>query len=354
VFQGSVRLIRRAAEFDLRERFASKNIRMSETSSESRDRSTENLEGSEDGPDESIGQVVDLEITPSAPPPETLPEEPSEFGARRTRRWLWFALLAALCIFGSSVLFSGGFNRAVGLWWIVKADQCYREDDLDGALNALNRAAARLPDDALIYDNRGQVRLELNDLTGALEDYNELIDLNPDFFGGYAGRGAVYQRLGRFREAIDDFTRAIALRPESDPTQLNNRAYARALGNMELEAGMADIEKALELANEANAAYLDTRGYLHYRLGHYDAALEDLNEAVALSESEAQRIADASANDKKESARGKRLERLAREELAVLLHHRSLVHAALGNEEQAADDARRAEELGFDPERGDF
>ena len=48
----------------------------------------------------------------------------------------------------------------------------------------------------------------------------------------------------------------------------------------------------------------------------------------------------------------RRRQRGARQELAVLLHHRGLIHQKLENVSQAAADLQRAQELGYSPADG--
>jgi tetratricopeptide (TPR) repeat protein len=60
--------------------------------------------------------------------------------------------------------------------------------------------------------------------------------------------------------------------------------YARAVANVELEEALKNIELALQLV-PPNAAFLDTRGFVHYQLGNDQQALEDLEEAVRRVES---------------------------------------------------------------------
>ncbi len=287
----------------------------------------------------------------------TPPEPTSRHWRKNWLIWLPLTLVAVFVILaGPAMLLMGGFHRMAGVWFIVQAEQRYQADDLEEAERLLDRAAAWLPDDPLVYDHRGQVRLERNDPQGALADFNRVIELNPHYYGGYAGRSAALQRLGRFREAIDDCNRAIKLRPESDPAPWNNRAYARALGNMELDTALSDIEHAIELSGEKDgnevAAYLDTRGYIRFRLGQHEAALADLNRAVELAQRAYEQLQQAD-EQTADSANGqKRRTRLAREELAVILHHRGLTHRALGHTAQADEDLQRAKQLGYDPARG--
>ncbi len=90
-------------------------------------------------------------------------------------------------------------------------------------------------------------------------------------------RAEVLSRLDRHQEAIAACTTGLALTPD-DPLLLNNRAYFRALARVEMKEALADIEAALGIAR--NPSYLDTRGYILYLSGKFDAAAKDYDDAL--------------------------------------------------------------------------
>jgi tetratricopeptide (TPR) repeat protein len=161
----------------------------------------------------------------------------------------------------------------------------------------------------------------------------------------------VYQRLARHPEAIRDATQALTLSRGGDPDPWNERAYVRAIAGLELEEGLDDVQQAIDLYGAPNAAYLDTRGYLYHLLGRQEEALTDLNEAIALAEREDPWGA-AHERRPREGRGGERDRRRHDENLSVLYHHRGLVLAALGRDEEAQADLTRAESLGYNPAGG--
>jgi tetratricopeptide (TPR) repeat protein len=151
--------------------------------------------------------------------------------------------------------------------------------------------------------------------------------------------------LKNYAAAISDATSAIELAGREIPTFLNQRAYIRALANLnkqDLEAGLRDVERAIELSrdNRENAAFIDTRGYLLYRLGRHDEALKDMERAIELMLS-----ARDSAFLPSDFKRFK-------ESMAVMFYHRGVIYEALGRHEEAAVDLLEADRLGYDPDAG--
>jgi tetratricopeptide (TPR) repeat protein len=247
--------------------------------------------------------------------------------------------------------FKGIGPDQIASWYLQRADDCYRRDDVRGALTYLDRAISWTPGEAELYHLRARCRRETHDLAGSLEDYNRLIELSPNRADAFTGRSTVYQRMERHREAIDDATRALELRPNNH-SLLNNRAYVRAIGNLELEEALADIQQAIDQISYEEPAYLDTRGYIYYLLDRQEDALKDLDRAVQLASLHRKRMLQAAGAQRVRSRQRARLERELNEHEAVLVYHRGLVHEKLGNTDQANTDLARGRELGYNPAEG--
>jgi hypothetical protein len=132
---------------------------------------------------------------------------------------------------------------------------------------------------------------------------------------------------------------------------LNGLAYARALGNRDVEQGLKEVHEALNSFGE-NAAMLDTRGFLYYLHGDLKRALADLDKAVDLVE------ADYALNRKVIAEHHDRLVdlRVAQAEfqnlaanVAVIRYHRALLREKLGDRAGAEADRRRVKKLGYEP-----
>jgi len=92
--------------------------------------------------------------------------------------------------------------------------------------------------------------------------------------------GTAYERSGEIEEAIVSYEKALAVNPES-PAVANNLAALLA----DYRTDTKSLEQALELANQFkdsdNPAFLDTLGWVHYRLGNYSEAVPFMEKAVA-------------------------------------------------------------------------
>lgn len=92
--------------------------------------------------------------------------------------------------------------------------------------------------------------------------------------------GAAYEQLGRFDEAVETFETIIANSPNHAPS-LNYLGYMLADRNERLEYAYDLLKRAIDISPD-NPAYLDSYGWVLYRLGRYQEALVQLERAVAL------------------------------------------------------------------------
>lgn len=85
------------------------------------------------------------------------------------------------------------------------------------------------PEDAYIYDSRGEAYYGLEEFEKALADYDKALELDPTMSTSYKYRGFVQQALGNAEQAIADLEQYLTLEPEAD-----DRA--------EIEATLAELQ----------------------------------------------------------------------------------------------------------------
>ncbi|MCC7086776.1 MAG: hypothetical protein IT427_17385 [Pirellulales bacterium] len=281
----------------------------------------------------------------------------------KAKRWLLIAVLVAVVIpavFGRDIL---NFGRSkLAEWLSAQAFQKYYAGDLDGALAGLNQAIEWSPSDWKLYFYRALWREKGNDLDASLADFSKSIELLSNnkiskvrrrmpllLSKTYSMRAWVYVRLGRQAEAMSDANRSVQY--VRDAENLNARAYARAILGIELEAGLADVETALKLDGD-RPNMIDTRGYLLHLLDRDKEALEEMGRAIEITENDKRNLM----RQQFRAANGRvfllrELQELD-ESLAVMYHHRQLIYRKLGQDSEADQDFRRAEQLGYDPAKG--
>ena len=252
------------------------------------------------------------------------------------------------------------------------------QGDNDRAIADLTQAIRLKPDYFEAYVDRAAAFVDKHDYAAAMADANAAVQLRPDDPRALRSRGAVWSGEGEFEKAAADYTAAIELYASGDPTSAseptrsltadyadalgirsgiylrlgnlsaakadadhavqldptaayswNGSCWARALGNVELDAALADCERALTLAKskEEQAIALDSRAMVQYRRGRFDAAIADDDAALA--------------NDSKHAANFRFLRGLSEEAGGRVDAGRVDVAAALAADPHVADEYAR-------------
>lgn len=140
----------------------------------------------------------------------------------------------------------------------------------------------------LLYANWGKALLGLNEDEAAIQKLSQAIAMQPDLAQAYADRGYAYYELGELDKARADCLRAI----EKDPS----RAVPHVnLGLVEASTGRhEEAIKQFDLALEKDDAPQDRarlyRGLSNQALGKMDAAVVDLEQALARARTEEGRV----------------------------------------------------------------
>jgi len=277
----------------------------------------------------------------------------------RRIRWIVVSILAVVLVMliARSPLAKQG-RLAMAQYHATRAQQRALADDYNGALSEIDRAIAWSRDTGALHRFRGQLNVEVDDLDQAVVDYSKALELMPSEATAAEvqirlERSMVYQRLRKVDAALEDLNKAAKRQPQ-DPRILNARAYARAVFEVEVAEALVDIQQALKASSGAeNAAFLDTRGYVYFRLEKYDEALKDIQAAIRQTEEDRQQVLNVLGNRKNDVATRRLLEQFSHD-LAVMYHHRGEIYEKQGNKKGAEADLRKADELGFDFDAGVF
>ena len=126
--------------------------------------------------------------------------------------------------------------------------------------------------------------LEGANTEGQIDVYRRGLEAVPDSQELALLLGTALERKGQFDEAIASYEEVLRANPDMEVVA-NNLAALLA----DHRTDRASFERALDLAkqfeNSQNPAYLDTLGWVYYRLGDHDAAQPLLEKAVGAAES---------------------------------------------------------------------
>lgn len=113
------------------------------------------------------------------------------------------------------------------------------------------------------------------------EALNEAQNANTDLLTArfYLDYGAAAEQAGLYDKAAELFRKAIAMDPANAAESYNYLGYMWAEQNSHLDEAEDAIKRALQF-DPGNGAYLDSMGWVQYRQGKFDQALETLKQAV--------------------------------------------------------------------------
>jgi tetratricopeptide (TPR) repeat protein len=164
--------------------------------------------------------------------------------------------------------------------------------DPERAVKLLGEARRRFPGAPEIVYYLGIAQREAKQSQQAVATFEEALheaqlEEDDDFVNAkfYFNYGAAAEQAGLYNKAADLLRKSIALDPENSAEACNYLGYMWADHNMNLEEAETMIRRALQ-SEPNNASYLDSVGWVEFRKGQFDRALDDLLRAAKTAERE--------------------------------------------------------------------
>jgi tetratricopeptide (TPR) repeat protein len=155
------------------------------------------------------------------------------------------------------------------------------QGEADNALADCNEAIRLDPQLAHAYLCRASAYRTQGNGDKALADYGEAIRLDPQFAWAHSDRAGIYAERGEFERALADYSEAIRLSPAPPCWARADRA-ALYVQLREFDKAVADYDQMGELGRGGWYHY-KRKAEAHFRLKHYDQALESIAKAVELN-----------------------------------------------------------------------
>ena len=166
--------------------------------------------------------------------------------------------------------------------WVYMSGVFLGKNNFAEVARILESAVKILPDDFRVnfFLGLSYSRLDRNiDAARVLEHARQL---NPKDLDAIAQLALVYDAMRRFEDSDALYEEALKIDPENHLV-LNNYAYSLADRNLQLERALAMSRKAVDQQPD-NASYLDTIGWIYYRLGRYQEAETWTKKAISKGE----------------------------------------------------------------------
>jgi tetratricopeptide (TPR) repeat protein len=170
--------------------------------------------------------------------------------------------------------------------WVYLSSAYLGKNRFEEAVRVLEPAVKAVPDDFRVNFYLGIAYNRLNRPTDAVRVLEKARSLDPSNVDAAAQLALVYDGLKMYGESDSLYEAALRLRADN-PLVLNNYAYSLAVRNIQLERALEMSEKAVGIEPE-NASYLDTIGWIYFRLGRYSDAEDHISRALSKGDANAE------------------------------------------------------------------
>jgi tetratricopeptide (TPR) repeat protein len=154
----------------------------------------------------------------------------------------------------------------------------------DEALSRLRDIVAAHPNDAEAWSALGSLQRAMKKFEDGAAAYDKAIALTgpPDRsnWALFYFRGICYERSKQWPKAEADFKKALELFPDQ-PLVLNYLGYSWVDQGVNLDEAFKMLRRAVDL-RPSDGYIVDSLGWAHYKLGHYEDATRELEKAIDL------------------------------------------------------------------------
>lgn len=166
--------------------------------------------------------------------------------------------------------------------WVYLSSVFLGSNNYAEVVRILEAAVRVLPDDFRVNFFLGISYSRLNRNIDAARVLERARQLNPKDLDAIAQLALVYDTMKRYEESDALYDEALRLDPENHLV-LNNYAYSLAERGLRLDRALEMSRKAVD-AQPDNPSYLDTIGWIYYRLGNYPEAERYVKLAIGKGE----------------------------------------------------------------------
>lgn len=167
--------------------------------------------------------------------------------------------------------------------WLFLGFSYSDSGDLANAENTFRQAVKKIPRDGSLWSWLGVVLQRGKKYKEAIMPYQQALALDPKNLNALSSLPVVYESLKMY--ALSDSSYQMALRQlPTSALILNNYAYSLAERDVRLDKAREMSERALKMEPN-NGSYLDTMGWILYKLGDFKNAEDYLLRAIKTRDS---------------------------------------------------------------------
>jgi tetratricopeptide (TPR) repeat protein len=180
---------------------------------------------------------------------------------------------------------SGYFERVTKLaawnadaWWFL-GNIYFERGEYQTVVETMGRAIRNVPKDYRLYLLSGLAYSQLGMSEQAITAFEKSLELNPNDANTLGSLALTYDGKEQFAKSDSLYERALRIDPNNSLI-LNNYSYSLAERGIQLERALEMAKRAVA-AEPTNASYLDTLGWIYYKLQQWKEAERYIAAAVA-------------------------------------------------------------------------
>ncbi|HEY6191671.1 MAG TPA: tetratricopeptide repeat protein [Bacteroidota bacterium] len=164
--------------------------------------------------------------------------------------------------------------------WVGIASIYYDKGRFDDAIQVLTEARKVVPEEFRIHFLLGISYQRKHALADAAASLEKAIQLNDKSVDAVSALALTYDELKRPEDSDSMYERGLRMDPHNH-LLLNNYAYSLSERGLQLQRSLRMAKEAVE-QQPANQSYLDTYGWVYFRLQQYDEAERYIKKAIEL------------------------------------------------------------------------
>ncbi len=186
---------------------------------------------------------------------------------------------------GQDSVAAASFSRVTELeprngdaWWFLGSIY-FERGDYENVFTSMYRARQTLPNDFRVYLLLGLAHSQSGEPEDAAIELRKAHRLNPNDVNVLSSLALTLDGLDQFSESDSLYEKALRI-DSTNALVLNNYSYSLSERGLQLERALSMATMAVA-ADPDNSSYLDTIGWIHFKLGNYEEARRYIEEAVA-------------------------------------------------------------------------
>lgn len=172
----------------------------------------------------------------------------------------------------------------VEAWWQL-GWVYFEQDSVAQAIGTMLRAARVLPKEFRVHLLLGIAYSRAQRLRDAVVALERAVELEPEDVNALSSLGMAYDAVKNYLKSDSTYERALRVDPHY-ALVLNNYAYSLSERGVMLDRALAMSTEALA-KDSLNASYLDTYGWIFFKLGDYAIAEQYVRKAIAVGDTSA-------------------------------------------------------------------